>query len=124
MSSGVTEDLLPEQKFPMSLRQKRNPETESTNPPKSSRVMGEFGRLLYAAPPENIYPQLKGLILVPSGNAPREFRRIGTWGVLESGVAEKSFFEAGCNAFHDLEKGKGWEVENLKGSSYFTLTLV
>ena len=124
MSSGITEDLLPEQKFPMSLRQKREPKTESKNPPKSSRVMGEFGRLLYAAPPENIYPQLKGLILVPTGNAPREFRRIGTWGVLESGVAEKKVFEAGCNAFNDLEKDKGWEVENVKGSSYFTLTLV
>jgi hypothetical protein len=124
MSSGIAEDLLPEQKFPMSLRQKPKPKAESTPPPKSSRMMGEFGRLLYAAPPENIYPQLKGLILIPSGNAPRVFKRIGVWGVLESGVGEKKVFEAGCAAFSAVEMGNGWEVEKLKGCNYYTLTLV
>jgi hypothetical protein len=86
--------------------------------------MREFGRLLYAAPPENIYPQLKGLILVPAGNIPTEFRRIGVRGVLESGVAEKKAFEAGCAAFNDLEGGNGWEVEKAMGSNYYTLALV
>ncbi len=124
MSSGITEDLLPEQKFPMSLRQKTKPKTESKTPPKSSHMMGEFGRLLYAAPPENIYPQLKGLILIPTGNAPRELKRIGTWGILESGVAEKKVFGAGCTAFSNQPQVSDWEVEKVKGCNYYTLTLV
>jgi hypothetical protein len=124
MSSGITEDLLPEQKFPMSIRQKSKPNTETKTASKSSRMMGEFGRLLYAAPPENIYPQVKGLILVPTGNAAREFKRIGVFGILESGVAEKKVFEKGCQAFGEREKGSGWEVERVNGYDYYTMKLV
>jgi len=62
----------------------------------------------------NIYAQLKGLILVPTCNSSREFRRIGTWGVLESGFDEKKVFEAEYSALDDLEKKNGWEMERVK----------
>jgi hypothetical protein len=124
MNSGITEDLLPEQKFPMSLRQKAKPKPGLSTSLQPSRIMGEFGRFLYAAPPENIYPQLKGLVLVPVINEPSVFKRIGVFGVLESGVAEKKVFEKGCKAFEDSEKGSYWRVDRVSGHSYYTIKLI
>jgi hypothetical protein len=69
-------------------------------------------------------PHLKGLILIPTNNGMRDFRRIGIFRPFGDGILEKKVFDKACTAFNKQEKGHGWDVEKVKMKSHYAIRMV